>query len=57
MMAGKSFEVWEKRQSAARFLDGYAVSASVAIQMEKRTAAMFKSSDPLHNVFCHAETV
>jgi hypothetical protein len=35
--------VWEKRQSAARFLDSNAVSASVAIQMEKRTAAMLMS--------------
>jgi hypothetical protein len=26
MMVEKSFEVWEKRQSAARFLDGNAVS-------------------------------
>jgi hypothetical protein len=57
MMAEKSFEVWEKRRSAARFLDGNAVSTSVVIQMEKRTAAMLNSSDPLHNVFCHAETV
>jgi hypothetical protein len=52
MMVEKSFEVWEKRQSAARLLDGNAVSASVVIQIEKRTATMFNSSDPLHNVFC-----